>query len=375
MVFCVWIPPHTSSHVPNRSERYHAIIRGECGIVGFVARLGLAALSVPYRIGVGIRNGLFDHRHRKVHRLAVPVISIGNITLGGTGKTPCVEYVARWCADQGVQVAILSRGYGSDGGPNDEAMVLEENLPDVPHLQGIDRVAIGTTAVEELEAGLLVLDDGFQHRRLHRHCDIVLIDATCPLPALRMFPRGTLREPIHQLRRATAIVITRCDAAGVETAREQRAWLSQRFPGKPIALAEHAPTELVGVDATMSFEELRGKTVAAFCGIGNPDSFRRTLERLGTTPSAFRIFPDHHAYTRSDVEDLAKWASEQPAGTQIVTTQKDWVKLRIADLGGKPLWALKIAFRIIEGEAELHELLQTVLESCDLSEPPTTLSD
>ncbi len=375
MVLCAWIPPHTSSHVPNRSERYHAIIRGEHGIVGFVARVGLCVLSVPYRIGVGIRNRLFDNGHRKVHKLAVPVISIGNITLGGTGKTPCVEYVARWCADHGKQVAILSRGYGSKSGPNDEAMVLEENLPDVPHLQGIDRIAIGTTAIEELEAELLVLDDGFQHRRLHRQCNIVLIDATCPLPTLRMFPRGTLREPIHQLRRASAIVITRCDVAGVVAAREQRAWLSQRFPGKSIALAEHAPTELIGVDSTMPFEELCGKTVAAFCGIGNPDSFRRTLESLGTTPTASRVFPDHHAYTRSDVEDLAKWASEQPAGTQIVTTQKDWVKLRVADLGGKPLWALKIAFRIVEGEAALHELLQTVLESCDLSEPPTTLSE
>ena len=125
----------------------------------------------------------------------------------------------------------------------------------------------------------------------------------------------------------------------------------------------------------MPIEELRGKTVAAFCGIGNPDSFRRTLEQLGTTPTAFRIFPDHHAYNRSDVEDLAKWASEQPPGTQIVTTQKDWVKLRIADLGGKPLWALKIAFRVVEGEGVLRELLQTVLESCDLSEPPTTLRE
>ena len=375
MVLCLRMTTHKSSHVSNRSERYHAIIRGERGVVGFVVRVGLCVLSVPYRIGVCIRNRLFDNGRRKVHRLSVPVISIGNITLGGTGKTPCVEYVARWCADQGKQVTILSRGYGSKSGPNDEAMVLEENLPDVPHLQGIDRVAIGKTAIEELETGLLVLDDGFQHRRLHRHCDIVLIDATCPIQKLRIFPRGTLREPIHQLRRASAIVITRCDVAGADTAREQQIWLSERFPGKPIALAEHAPTELVGADATMSLDILRSKAVAAFCGIGNPDSFRRTLEQLGATPIAFRIFPDHHAYTRNDVEELAKWACEQPAGTQIVTTQKDWVKLRIVDLSGKPLWALKIAFRIIEGEAELHELLQTVLESCDLSEPPTTLSD
>jgi tetraacyldisaccharide 4'-kinase len=163
------------------SERFHALVRGERrGPLASLARLGLWGASWPYRLGVRVRNGLFDRGWKTVHRVPVPVVSVGNLTLGGTGKTPFVEYVARFYRDLGVRVAILSRGYGSDAGRNDEAMVLEENLPDVPHLQDRDRVALANTAVEELEAELLILDDGFQHRRLHRDLDIVLIDATCP---------------------------------------------------------------------------------------------------------------------------------------------------------------------------------------------------
>src|SRR5207302_2950723 len=130
----------------------------------------------------------------------VPVVSVGNLTVGGTGKTPCVEHVARFYRGHDLRVAILSRGYGSAAGRNDEAMVLEENLPDVPHLQGPDRAALAATAVEELEAELLVLDDGFQHRRLHRDLDVVLIDATWPVNRDYQFPRGTLREPAGGLR-------------------------------------------------------------------------------------------------------------------------------------------------------------------------------
>ncbi|HEY1186298.1 MAG TPA: tetraacyldisaccharide 4'-kinase, partial [Gemmata sp.] len=136
--------------------------------------------SGPYGLAARTRNALFDRGWKRTHRAPVPVVSVGNLTLGGTGKTPCVEWVARFFREREVQVTILSRGYGSAGGQNDEALVLEDNLPDVPHLQGADRVALAATAVEELEAELLVLDDGFQHRRLHRDLDIVLIDATRP---------------------------------------------------------------------------------------------------------------------------------------------------------------------------------------------------
>jgi tetraacyldisaccharide 4'-kinase len=347
------------------SEAWLAIVRGERrGPLAVLARLGLRLASAPYGLGVRTRNALFDRGWKRVHRAPVPVVSVGNLTLGGTGKTPCVEYVARLYRDMGVQVAILSRGYGGEAGRNDEAMVLEENLSDVPHLQGADRVALATTAAEELEAELLVLDDGFQHRRLHRDLDVVLIDATRPPTCDYLFPRGTLREPASSLRRAGAILLTRCDqvsAAEVEAIRE---WLARRFPGKPVATTEHRPTELTGGPGDVSSPEaVRGRVVAGFCGIGNPAAFRRTLESLGAAVVNFRTFPDHHNYTRADVDDLTRWAGTLPPEALIATTQKDWVKLRLAALAGRPLRAVRIGltFREGEGQAEFDAALRRVV--------------
>src|SRR5262249_26736647 len=152
------------------------------------------------------------------------VVSVGNLTLGGTGKTPCVEYVCRFYRDLDLRVAVLSRGYGAANGRNDEALVLEENLPDVPHLQGADRVALARAAVEELESEVLVLDDGFQHRRLARDLDVVLVDATNPWGFGRLFPRGLLRESPRGLGRAGVVVLTRCD----QVPDEERARLRQQ---------------------------------------------------------------------------------------------------------------------------------------------------
>jgi tetraacyldisaccharide 4'-kinase len=328
------------------------LIRGERrGPLASAARAGLRLASWPYGLGAWARNRLFDAGWKKVARAAVPVVSVGNLTLGGTGKTPCVEWVARFFRDRDVRVAILSRGYGAEAGRNDEAMVLEENLPDVPHLQGPDRVALAGTAAEELEAELLVLDDGFQHRRLHRDLDVVLIDVTRPPPCDHLFPRGTLREPVGGLRRAGAIVLTRCDQVSAGEVDATRAWLARRFPGKPVAATEHRPVELVGADgARAAVESLAGRPVGAFCGIGNPAAFRRTLEGLGAAVAGFRAFPDHHAYTRADVDDLARWAGSLPPDAMVATTQKDWVKLRVPALAGRPLWAVRIGLAFRDGE-------------------------
>ncbi len=324
------------------------------------ARLGLWIVSWPYGVGVWWRNRRFD-RARRVVRATVPVVSVGNLTLGGTGKTPCVEWVARHYRERSVLVAILSRGYGAEAGRNDEAMVLEENLPDVPHYQGADRVALAETAVEESESELLVLDDGFQHRRLHRDLDIVLIDATDPPACDHLFPRGTLREPVSGLRRAGAIVLTRCDQVSPAESDAIRKWLAARWPQTPVAETVHRPTELVGTDGTEPVESLAGATVGGFCGIGNPGGFRRTLEALGATVAGFHTFPDHHAYTRADVEMLTRWAGTLPANAVIATTQKDWVKLRVAELAGRRLWAVRIGLHFRVGEGVLVAALDRVL--------------
>ena len=358
------------------AESFHALIRGERrGPLATLARLGLRTASWPYGLGVWWRNRRYDRGGRTIHRAAVPVVSVGNLTLGGTGKTPCVEYVARLYRDLGVQVAILSRGYGSEQGRNDEAMVLEENLPDVPHLQDPDRVAAAGRVVEELESELLVLDDGFQHRRLHRDLDMVLIDATCPPNRDALFPRGTLREPASSLRRAGAILLTRCDQVEPAAVDELRGWLSERFPNTPVATSDHRPVELIRTGEPgngtgepgngSSPEILRDCEVAGFCGIGNPAAFRQTLSAMGATVVAFRSFPDHHPYTLADVDDLRSWANTLPADAVIATTQKDWVKLRMPDLAGRPLWAVRIGLAIRDGREAFEDALRRVAPTRD----------
>ena len=344
----MWISPET----------YTALIRGERrGPLAALARAGLRAASGPYRLGVAVRNRLFDRGWKTIHRAGVPVVSVGNLSLGGTGKTPCVEYVARFYRDLGVRAVILSRGYGAEHGRNDEAMVLEENVPDVPHLQGADRVALANTAVEELEAELLILDDGFQHRRLHRDLDVVLIDATSPPHRDFVFPRGTLREPASGLKRARLILLTRCDQADPASLAGVRDWLARRFPAIPVATSEHQPTT--------GAEGLRGQSVAAFCGLGNPAAFRRTLENLGTRVIDFRTFPDHHPYKRADVEGLREWARGFAPETRIATTQKDWVKIRLPDLAGRPLIAVGVGLRFREGQDAFDEALRRVMPVTD----------
>jgi tetraacyldisaccharide 4'-kinase len=288
-------------------------------------------------------------------------VSVGNLTLGGTGKTPCVETVAGFYRDLGLAVAVLSRGYGADAGRNDEAMVLEENLPDVPHLQGADRVELARTAVEELESEVLVLDDGFQHRRLARDLDIVLLDATRPLRCEYLFPRGLLREPASSLNRAGLTVLTRADQVEPEVLDAQRHWLRERFPALPVATAVHAPVALVGTDDMRDVSELTGKPVGAFCGIGNPEAFRRTLADLGAEVVAFRAYPDHHPYTRADVDDLRTWAATLPPNAVVATTQKDLVKLRLPDLAGRVLWAVRVGMRFTDGEELLREKLRAAV--------------
>lgn len=339
-------------------EDWRAIVSGERrGLKAALIRAGLWWVRFPYGLGVRLRNRFFDWGWKRQYRAPVPVVGIGNLTLGGTGKTPCVEWVARFYRQHEVRVAILSRGYGTQGGRNDEAMLLEQNLPDVPHLQGIDRVALAQTAVEELESEVLVLDDGFQHRRLARDLDVVLIDATNPWGYGYLFPRGAMREPIRGLRRASVVMITRADqveASVIDAIRQN----IRRKTEAPIVVTCHAPTELSSVGGKVSdLQELRGKPIAAFCGIGNPQAFRHTIERLAGPPIDFRVYPDHHEYTREDVDTLHRWAEGLPQDVLVLTTQKDLVKLPLALLGDRSLWALRIALTFREGQETLEQML------------------
>lgn len=339
-------------------DRFFAVIRGRGGLFAPLLRMLLWLASGGYAVAVFFRNLAYTRGWVASHAAAVPVVSVGNLSVGGTGKTPMVEFVARYYRRHDQRVAILSRGYGAEQGRNDEALVLEESLPDVPHLQGADRVALAAAAVEELESEVLVLDDGFQHRRLKRDLDLVLIDATDPWGCGHLLPRGLLREPAGSLRRADAVILTRCDQ--VDDVAHLRADIARIAPGVPVAEAVHQPEALLNASGTTHpLDLLRQRPVLAFCGIGNPEAFRRTLVDLGCRPVEFRTYPDHHDYTRADVEALA--AADLPADALLVTTHKDLVKVRVDALGGRPLWAVTIALHFRHGQADVEALLARLI--------------
>jgi tetraacyldisaccharide 4'-kinase len=317
--------------------------------------------SGAYRAAVAVRNRGYDRGWLPSHRARLPVVSVGNITLGGTGKTPMVEWLARWFRRRGVRVAILSRGYGQREGLNDEGRVLEDNLPDVPHLQNPDRVALAHIAALELESELIVLDDGFQHRRLARDLDLVLLDALEPFGLGYLFPRGLLREPVGSLRRSHVVVLSRADLIGAAQRAAIRTEVQRKAGPKRWAEARHAPLDLIDADGQSApLTAICGKSVAAFCGIGNPEGFRRTLLPLCGELLDFRAFPDHHGYSASDVGSLERWARDLCADL-VLTTQKDSVKLRASSLGPAPLWALRIGLEVIAGCEVMDDVLARLL--------------
>jgi len=274
-------------------------------------RQGLRLASLPYWAAISARNLAYRLGWKKSFRSRLVVISVGNLTVGGTGKTPTVAWLAQWLRARDLRVAILSRGYGQlDSGQNDEALELELQLPDVPHLQHWDRVASAQLADEELDMQVLLLDDGFQHQRLARDLDIVLIDASESRLALRLLPGGLMREPFASLRRAQVVLLTRCDQASPEVISGLRDRVLKHNPQVTIAHAAHRPAYVdVHASAPVSLEALRGKRVLAFCAIGSPHSFYATLTSLGVTIVAERSWPDHHAYSADDVQQLLAWSA------------------------------------------------------------------
>jgi tetraacyldisaccharide 4'-kinase len=329
------------------------------GIAAAFTRVAFRVASIPYGWVVASRNRRFD-RGDGIEHAGVPVVSIGNLTVGGTGKTPMVEWVCRFFRNQNVRVAILSRGYraGADG-RNDEALELELALPDVPHLQNPNRVASATVAIDELASQLLVLDDGFQHRKLARDFDIVLLDATEPFGYDRLLPAGTLREPVEQLRRAHAVVLSRADMLDEASRAAVRRRVESLNSRAIWCEVEHRPAALLAAHGDReSLDRLRGATVVAFCGIGNPAGFRHTLERLGCQVAAWREFPDHHDYHRDDVAAISELLRTTGA-TMAVCTRKDLVKLRVQTIGGgedQLRSALSpLAHRALEQESPLDE--------------------
>lgn len=334
------------------------------GVGAMLLRGGLSVAELGYAAAMRIRNWRYDRGSAMAHRVDVPVVCVGNLTLGGTGKTPVVEWLARWFRAHDVRTSIVSRGYGVEqGSRNDEALELEQKLPDVPHLQHADRVEGARTAIEEFESQIVLLDDGFQHRRLARDLDVVLLDALEPFGYGHVFPRGLLREPLDGLKRAGVVVLSRADL--VDEGERRRIHDVVRCYNSDAAWCEvrHAPRTLLNSrGAERPLDELRGKRVVGFCGLGNPAGFRRTLDGLGCEVAALEEFPDHHAYQRADLERLAQTAQQSQAAA-LVCTYKDLVKLQVDELRGLPVWAVVVGIEFLSGEAALVEKLMPLLPS------------
>lgn len=307
-----------------------------------VVRASLRLLTLPYACVVTLRNIYYDLVRPAARRFKVPVISVGNITVGGTGKTPLAAHIAEMLIRRNRKVALLTRGYR--GGPirfddrtrneaatkwrmeSDEAMVLQRRCPRARIVVNPDRVAAAEEAVER-GCNALVMDDGFQHRRLGRDLDIVLVDATAPFGHGHLLPRGLLREPVRGLRRAGLIILSRSDEIEKGEKSLLLVKLRQMSNGRPVIQARH---RLAG------FTDVKGHSVPVgdptvmqaviFAGIANFDSFRRGIEGLGIHVVAAYQYPDHHDYTTEEITGLHDVAVSLEANV-ILTTEKDAVKL------------------------------------------------
>jgi len=341
-------------------RHFDAIVSGQSrSLHARLCRPLLALASVPYGWVAARRRRAYRTGRKRSYPAGVPVISVGNITAGGTGKTPLVAYLVRHMAESDRSPAILTRGYKAVAGRSDEAELLKR-LTGVTVVVNPDRVAGAQSAVAA-GADVLVMDDGFQHMRLRRDLDIVTIDATRPFGYGAVLPRGLLREPVDALSDANVIVITRCDQVDTATLESLRRRLAALAPGAAVAESVMAPIALRGFDGReRPVDSLAGAKVWAFCGVGNPESFYGTLEALGARLVGRSRFDDHYAYQDRDIARLIDRA--RSADAVPMTTAKDAVRLD-GLAGAKEIRWLQIEVRLRSGEAALHDRLDKVLRA------------
>jgi tetraacyldisaccharide 4'-kinase len=334
-------------------------------VPGVLGRL----LSIPYGLEVGRRNRRFD-AGKGVIRFDRPVISVGNLSVGGTGKTPMVEMVLRWLLDAGHRPVVAMRGYALGDGESDEAAAYRREFPHVPVVARADRVAglierFGREIREELEpSDVIVLDDGFQHRRIARDADLVLIDATRSPFDDRLLPAGWLREPVRSLGRATHTVITHAESPSADAIGTENAVL-EHTGRAPDAVTRHAWAGLTLVAGDRERHEavdfLNGKRTLAVCAIGNPAPFLDAAASHSDL-AARVVLRDHDPYRPATIQRIAREAEAADAQL-ILTTEKDWSKLlRLApDTWPCPIARPTLALSFDRGETELrNSILATV---------------
>ncbi len=351
---------------------------------------GMFGLSRIYRALVQLRLQAFEERIFRQRMLGCLVVSIGNLTVGGTGKTPVVEVFARTLIEKGRRVAILSRGYRSRSKPlwqklrdrltradrdippkvvsdgrrllldsnqaGDEPYMLASNVKKAVVLVDKDRVKSGRYAIRRFGADTLILDDGFQYLRLRPHLNILLIDSTNPFHNHHLLPRGLLREPIRNLRRANIIFLTKSN--GGRHLRHLKGFVTKHNPRAEIIECTHKPEHLVDVYSheIQPLEALRGKRVAAISGIAVPESFENVLRKLGATVVHTARYADHHRYRLQEIIDFQNRALA--AGAQLIlTTEKDAVRFPKLDRRDVPVLYLRVRIDILTGQESFNDCI------------------
>lgn len=317
----------------NESE-FLRIISGErTDVTATAMRVLLHGLSWGYGTAVRLRNLAWDIGLSSVHRPAVPVISIGNLTTGGTGKTPVTAMLCSMLQDMQHRPGILSRGYRAQSEQgNDEFRVLQLTAPGVPHVQNPDRIAGLQSLLQSADTerpDVILLDDGMQHRRLGRTLNLVLVDASNPFGFGRLLPRGLLREPLSGFRRADAVILTRCELASASQLDQLRRTITKLAPHLRDNLLEleFRPTGLRdGGGVSSGLSTLQQTPVWLLSGIGNPNAFRRTCEQAGGTIAGTSWFPDHHHFTEEELRQVRQ-LQEQSRAAFVLTTLKDLVRI------------------------------------------------
>jgi tetraacyldisaccharide 4'-kinase len=340
--------------------------------------LPLSAAEWGFRGVAALRNSLYAGGHLRVARAGAPVISIGNLAVGGAGKTPAAMAVAARLQSRGRRVAVLSRGYGSvrsdarvvsdgarvllsadEGG--DEAVLMARRLPGVAVLCGPRRAELARLARGALASDVLLLDDGFQHRALARDLDVVVLDAANPFGNGHLLPRGPNREAPHALGRAGLVWLSRVEGAAPEALEPLRA-LAREATGHDPVESRHQPVDLLDglLRASSGLEALRGRRVRLLSAIARPRAFRRTVEALGAEIRGEHLFRDHHRFRERELREVLGPSAASPE-EWVVTTEKDAVRLGPEAAGHPALRVLRIEAQVVRGEEVLARALDAAL--------------
>ena len=318
-----------------------------------VARAFISPLERLYALAVATRSALYDRGVLRSHKLPIPVLSIGNLAVGGTGKTPIAAWFARRLVEKGANAAVVLRGYGGD-----EIMVHERLNPDIPVVANPDRVR-GIREAIARGATVAVLDDAFQHRRARRDADVVLVSADAWTGAVRLLPAGPWREPLKSARRASLVVITR-KAADQNAVDDLRRALSRAASGIPTAVVHLGLADLrsTATGQTLPLQAIEGADLTAVAAIAHPETFFKQLTRLGAIVRP-HSFADHHAFTPAEARAIAQ---ESASSDFVVCTLKDAVKLQSmwpADAGS--LWYVSQRLRVEDGKEHLDRVIDDLL--------------